>query len=195
MKTLELKAQKRQNIGSKDAASLRKNGMVPCVMYGKENTIHFAATEAELKKFIYSPAVYFVDVNLGDEHHTGVMREIQYHPLTDKPTHIDFLEISEANMLRMELPVKVVGVSAGVRAGGKLLVNVRKLKVEALPNQMPDFIELDITSLNIGDKLRVSDLNVNGVTFLDPSNLAVTAVQMTRSAISAQQSAADEKKK
>ncbi|MCZ2442321.1 MAG: 50S ribosomal protein L25 [Flavobacteriales bacterium] len=195
MKTLELKAEVRETTGSKDAAALRRQGLIPCVLYGGENTIHFSATEAELKKFIYSPAVYFAEVNLGTNKYKAVMQNIQFNPTTDKAEHIDFLQVHDNKALKLQLPVRIVGNSQGVRAGGKLLVNVRKLTIEALPAQLPDDIELDISELNIGDKLRVSDLKMAGVKFLDSAHLAVAAVQMTRSAISAQASAEQEKKK
>ncbi|MBE2247443.1 MAG: 50S ribosomal protein L25 [Candidatus Competibacteraceae bacterium] len=195
MKTLELKAEARETTGSKDAAALRRQGMIPCVLYGGDKPVHFAATEAELKKIIYSPAVYFAELNIGAEKFKAVMQEIQFNAVTDKPEHIDFLQVLDGKNIKLQLPVRVTGNSAGVRSGGKLVVNVRKLTVEALPDQMPDDIELDITNLNIGDKLRVADLSVAGVKFHDPANLAVAAVQMTRSAISAQAAAEQDKKK
>lgn len=195
MKTLTLIGENRETVGSKYAADLRRNAMVPCVLYGGETPVHFAATEAELKKFVYTPSVYFADIQIDGKSYKGVMKDIQFHPVTDKPIHVDFLEVFDNKKVRVELPVKVTGNSAGVRAGGKLVVNVKKLNIEAFPVDIPDEIELDITNLNIGDKLRISDLNIPGVKFLDAANVVVAAVQMTRSAISAQAAAEAEKKK
>lgn len=194
MKTLTLIGEKRETVGSKYAADLRRNAMVPCVLYGGETPVHFAATEAELKKFVYTPSVYFADIQIDGKSYKGIMKDIQFHPVTDKPIHVDFLEVFDNKKVRLELPVKVTGNSAGVRAGGKLVVNVKKLKIEALPADIPDEIELDVTNLNIGDKLRISDLNIPGVKFLDAANVVVAAVKMTRSAISAQAAAEAEKK-
>lgn len=195
MKTLTLIGQHRETVGSKNATDLRRKGMVPCVIYGGEAPIHFAATEAELKKFVYTPSVYFADIQIDGNSYKAVMKDIQFNPVSDKPEHIDFLQVFDNKKVRVQLPVKVTGNSAGVRAGGKLVVNVKKLNIEALPGDIPDEIELDVTNLNIGDKLRIADLKVPGVTFLDAANIAVAAVQMTRSAMSAQAAAEADKKK
>ncbi len=195
MKTLTLIGQKRETVGSKNAAELRRRGLIPCVIYGDEAPVHFAATEAELKKFIYTPSVYFADIQIEGNSYKGVMKEIQFNPVSDKPIHVDFLQVFDNKKVRLQLPVKVTGNSIGVRAGGRLVVNVKKLNIEALPADIPDEIELDVTHLNIGDKLRISDLKVPGVTFLDAANIAVAAVQMTRSAMSAQAAAESDKKK
>lgn len=193
MKTLELKGELREVEGKKGASALRREKMVPCVIYGGETPVHFSVEVSELKPLVYTPNAYFVNINLQDKTYKSAMREIQTHPVTDALLHIDFVQVFDDKPVKMELPVRVVGNSAGVRAGGKLSVNVRKLKVEALPGKMPDDISLDITNLNIGDKLRISDLNVEGVTFLDASNVVVATVRMTRSAKSA--AAAEEAKK
>lgn len=186
MKTLDLNAQERAAKGKKDAADLRRADRVPCILYGGAEPVHFSADTKELKGLIYSPEVYFVNINLGDKVYRGAMKEIQFHPVTDAILHVDFLEISESKAIRMELPVRITGNSAGVRAGGKLVVNMRKLKVEALPKDMPDEISVDISNLNIGDVLRINQLTAPGVTFQDGQNLVVAAVRITRSARSAQ---------
>lgn len=194
MKTLELKGELREVEGKKGASTLRREKMVPCVIYGGETPIHFSVEVGKLKPLVYTPNAYFVNINLQDKTYKSAMREIQTHPVTDALLHIDFIQIFDDKPVKMELPVRVVGNSAGVRAGGKLSVNVRKLKVEALPGKMPDDISLDITNLNIGDKLRISDLNIDGVTFLDASNVVVATVRVTRSAKSAAATAEEAKK-
>lgn len=193
MKTLELKGEVREVEGKKGATALRREDIIPCVIYGGEEPVHFGVQLAELKPLVYTPNAYFVNINVGDKSYKGAMREIQFHPVTDAILHVDFVQVFEDKRIRMELPVKVTGNSAGVRAGGKLQVNVRKLKVEAFPADMPDEISLDITELNIGDKLRISELDAQGVTFLDAANVVVATVRMTRSAKSA--AAAEDGKK
>lgn len=185
MKTLELKGQKRDNTGKRGSKDLRVAEMVPCVIYGGAATVHFSAELAELKNFIYSPEVYFANITVDGTTYKGVMKEIQYHPVTDAVNHVDFFEVKEDKKVKIDLPIKIVGNSAGVRAGGRLAVNVRKLKVEALPKDLPDFIEIDITSMNIGDKMRISQMKLNGVTFLDAGNVVVAAVTVTRNSKSA----------
>jgi large subunit ribosomal protein L25 len=180
MKTLELKGQKRENTVKKGSKDLRLAEMVPCVIYGGAGTVHFSAQLDELKKFIYSPQVYFANIDVEGTSYKAVMREIQYHPVTDAVSHVDFYEVKEDKKVKVSLPVKVIGNSVGVRSGGRLAVNVRKLHVEALPKDLPDFIEIDITNMNIGDKLRISQMKVNGVTFLDAQNVVVAAVTVTR---------------
>jgi large subunit ribosomal protein L25 len=180
MKTLELKGQKRDNTGKRGSKDLRVAEMVPCVIYGGESTVHFSAELAELKNFIYSPEVYFANISVDGKAFKGVIKDIQYHPVSDAVNHVDFYEVKEDKKVKISLPIKVVGNSAGVRAGGRLAVNVRKLRVEALPKDLPDFIEIDITNMNIGDKLRISEMKLNGVTFLDAANVVVAAVTVTR---------------
>lgn len=194
MKTLELKGQLREPAGKKGASQLRREELIPCNLYGGSTNLEFSAAYADLKSLVYTPSVYFVNVVVGDKSYRGVMKEIQFHPVTDHILHIDFLEVAEDKKIRMELPVKITGNAAGVRAGGKLTVNVRKLMVEALPKDMPDEITLDVTELNIGDKLRISDVKLGGVTFLEAPNVVVATVAITRSAKSAAASAEAEKK-
>lgn len=186
MKTLELKAQDRTDLGKKATADLRRNDLVPCVLYGGEEVVHFAADVKEVSRFVYSPEVYFASIQIGGKQFKAVMREIQFHPVSDKITHIDFIEVVESKKIRMDLPVKVEGNSVGVRSGGRLAVNVRKVRVEALPKDMPDEVTIDISNLNIGDALRVADVQISGVTFLDASNVVIAAVRITRNTKSAQ---------
>jgi large subunit ribosomal protein L25 len=193
MKTLELKGQKRENIGKRGSKDLRIAEMIPCVIYGGASTVHFSAELAELKNFIYSPEVYFANITIDGTAYKGVMKEVQFHPVTDDLHHVDFFEVKEDKKVRISLPVKVVGNSVGVRSGGRLAVNVRKLQVEALPKDLPDFIEIDISNMNIGDKMRISDMKLEGVTFLDAANVVVAAVAVTRNTKSAAAAAEDPK--
>src|SRR5687768_9636145 len=184
MKTLELKGQKRDNTGKRGSKDLRAAEMVPCVIYGGAGTVHFSAELAELKKFIYSPEVYFANITVDGTAYKGVMKDIQYHPVTDAVNHVEFYEVKEDKKVRISLPIKIVGNSVGVRAGGRLAVNVRKLHVEALPKDLHDFIEINISDMNIRDKLRISEMKLQRLTLLDAGNVVVAAVTVTRNTIS-----------
>ncbi len=186
MKTLELKGQKRENIGRRGSKDLRIAEMIPCVIYGGAAPVHFSAELAELKNFIYSPEVYFASISVDGTTYKGVMKEVQFHPVTDDLHHVDFFEVQEDKKVKIALPIKIVGNSVGVRSGGRLAVNVRKLSVEALPKDLPDFIEIDISNMNIGDKMRISEMKLNGGTFLDAANVVVAAVTVTRNTKSAE---------
>lgn len=194
MKTLEIKAQKRDELGKKNAVIARRNELVPCVLYGGNEIVHLEISEKELKPLVYSPEVFFAKIDVGGSTYTGVLKDIQFHPVTDSIMHIDFLEVVDGKPLKVALPVKVTGNSAGVRAGGKLVVNVRKLRVEAKPENMPDEITIDISDLNIGDVLRISNLDIPNVTFLEAANVVIAGVRMTRNAKSAQAAAEADKK-
>lgn len=189
MKTLELKGEIRTTTGKKSAADLRRSELIPCVLYGGEAPVHFAVPERELRALVYTPKVYFVSLEVEGKKHLAVLKDAQFQPVSDALQHMDFQVITPDKPVRMELPVRVTGNSPGVRNGGKLVVNVRKLRVLAMPDAMPDEIELDISSLEIGGALRISDLQVPGVEFLEAPNVVVAAVRMTRSARSAQAAA------
>jgi large subunit ribosomal protein L25 len=193
MKTLELKGEIRTATGKKAAADLRRSELIPCVLYGGEAPVHFTVPERELRHLVYTPKVFFVEVQVDGHSYQSVMKDSQFDPVSDALLHLDFLLVDATKPIRMDIPVRVVGNSPGVRNGGKLVVNVRKLKVSAMANDMPDEIDLDISNLNIGDSLRIGHLKVDGVEFLEASNIVVAAVRMTRNARSAQ-AAADGKK-
>jgi large subunit ribosomal protein L25 len=186
MKTLDFSGELRSQIGSKDAADLRRSERVPCVLYGGDAPVHFSLQEKELRKLVFTPQVFFANLDINGKHFVSAMKEVQFHPLTEEMLHADFYLLDETKPLKMEIPVTVVGNSVGVRNGGKLAVNARKLKVSALPANMPDEITIDISNLNIGDSQRIRDLASEGVTFLDAPNVVVATVRMTRSARSAQ---------
>ncbi len=194
MKTLELKGQVKEAVGTKVANSLRREGQVPCVIYGGEQPVQFSAPVAELKKFIFTPDVYLADIEIGGKKLKGIIKDTQFHPVTDDLLHVDFVEVSDNKKVRVQIPVQVVGNSVGVRAGGKLAVNVRKLTVEAFAKDLPDYVTIDVTNLNIGDKLRISEVSIDNVTFLDASNVVIAAVKVTRSSRSAAAAAATGKK-
>jgi large subunit ribosomal protein L25 len=195
MKTLDFKGEVRADLGSKGAADLRRAERIPCVVYGDDSPLHFSLTEKELRTLVYTPKVFFANIELDGKTYKAAMKEVQFHPVTDALLHVDFHMLNDSKALKMEVPVSVTGNSIGVRNGGKLAVNARKLKVSALPANMPDEVTVDISNLNIGDALRIKDIVAEGVEFLAAPNVVVAAVRMTRSARSAQQAAAADGKK
>jgi large subunit ribosomal protein L25 len=192
MKTFELQGQLRSEIGKKDSKAVRREGGIPCVLYGGAEPVHFSVHTPDVRHLVYTPHVYFVELNLDGKKHKAVLKDMQTHPVSDAILHIDFQSIQDDKPVAMAIPVSVVGNSPGVRNGGKLVVNLRKLAVSALPKNMPDQITVDISSLNIGDGLRIREIQQDGVTFLENGSIVITAVRMTRSARSAQ-AAADSK--
>jgi large subunit ribosomal protein L25 len=187
MQTIELKGVKRQELGKKVAKQLRGEEMVPCVIYGKGEVLHFAAHENEFRNLIYTPNVHQVNLSIDGVSKKAILKDIQYHPVSDAIVHVDFLEISDDKEIVMEIPVKLNGLAEGVKAGGKLQLEMRKLKVKALPLNMPDTLEIDITSLGLGKGIKVGDLNFENIEILNAKNAVVVAVKLTRAARAAAQ--------
>lgn len=183
MKTVSLSGSPRANVGKKGAANLRKNGSIPSVVYGGKEQIHFSILENEAKKIVFTPNVYLIELDVDGKKLNVILQETQIHPVTDRILHLDFLEVSEETPFKTSLPVKLEGFSRGVRNGGKLTQNFRKLRVFGLAKDMPDAISIDITPIKIGEKIRVTDLNVSSLSFLDPENAVVVGVQTARAVI------------
>lgn len=180
MKTFEIQAAERETIGSKNAKELRAKGMVPCVLYGGTAPQHFYADERHLSKLVFTPEVYNVKLSIGDKHFSSLVKDIQFHPVTDKITHIDFLEISETKPAVVSLPVQVSGTAAGVKAGGRLKLNMRKIPVEGVTSALPDRIEINVEELKIGDSVRVKDLKYENLRFIDGPEAIVVSVRTQR---------------
>ena len=184
MKSVSINGIARVDLGKKFAKQLRKEENVPCVIYGgTEHPIHFYAHTNEFRSIVYTPNVYLIDVVIGDNTFQVTMGDIQFHPVTDKILHIDFLRVFENKNVRIHVPVKIQGNSIGVRNGGRLSLNMRRLLVEALSQNLPELIEIDITKLRIGDSIRISDLSIDNVTFLNNLADVVVAVKTARAAI------------
>jgi large subunit ribosomal protein L25 len=191
MKTIELKGTVRTSLTKSAVKQLRNNAEVPCVLYGeKGENLHFAVIERELKDLVYTPHAYLVKITVDSKLYTAVMREIQFHPVTERILHIDFYPVHEDRPVAIEVPVVIEGNSEGVRAGGKLHVVTRRLKVSALPKDLPDNLLVDITNLQLGKTIVVGNLSYPNVNILMPKTTIICAVKMTRAAI--QQSAATE---
>ncbi len=183
MKTAQLSGSLRANVGKKDATALRNAELVPCVLYGLGEQTHFSVKRNDIDKIVYSPEVYQVELDIDGKKSKAIIREMQQHPTKDTIQHVDFLELSDTKPVRVGLPVRLTGSSRGVMAGGKLLQSFRNLRCVGLPNDLPDAITLDITKLKIGKSIRVGQIEIPGVKFLDPANAVVVAVKMARGAV------------
>jgi len=195
MKTVKLSGSSRANVGRADAKQLREQGKVPCVIYGGKEQIHFSAEEKSFKNIIYTPDVCQVEVELDGKSYKTILQEAQYHRLTDRLIHADFLEIIDGKPVTMNIPVKTIGTAEGVRAGGKLTVKLRKLKARGLANKLPDTIDINIEKLAIGKSVTVGEINIEGVELLNAKNVSVVSVNTTRAVAQAEQAAAKEDKK
>jgi len=183
MKTIKVNAKTREVVGTKDAKKLRKEGMVPCVIYGGEAPKHFYADERELNKLVYTGDVYFVDIDLDGKAMKAVLREPQYHPITDRLIHMDFVELFDDKEVIMRLPVRLNGIAIGVKNGGVLRQNAQKLKVKALPGNIPECIEIPMEKMKIGMSVKVGELDLPDVTVMESDNRVIVAIKMARKAV------------
>ena len=190
MKSISINGTKRAAQTKQENIRLRAEGKVPCVLYGGKEQIHFSTPALSLKGLVYTPNVYTVELNIDGTSYKAVMKDIQFHAVSDRINHIDFLELDDNKKITLEVPVKVSGNAVGVRAGGQLVTKTRRLKVSALPKDLPDSIDISINELNIGDDIRVRDIKLKGVEILNSPNSVLTAVKITRAVAAA---ATDEK--
>jgi large subunit ribosomal protein L25 len=191
MKSITIKGSERESVGKVATKALRNAGAVPCVLYGGDQPVHFSSEEKTFKSLVYTPNAHTVVIELGTEKtFTAILQDVQVHPVTDKILHLDFFQIFEDKEITMEVPVKIIGNSKGVMAGGDLRLNNRKLKVKALPKNLPDFIEADITSLDMGNKLYVTKVPSENFKIMHPDNTVICQVKISRAAMKAAQEAA-----
>lgn len=183
MKTIAISASKRSVLGSKDASQLRKEEKVPGVLYGGKENRHFAINELDIKKLTHTPLTHIVELDVEGEKSHALLKEVQYHPVTDRPIHVDFVEIQEGKPAEVQLSVKLVGQSPGVRQGGKLSQPLRRLKVSGIVTSLPEELEVDISSLKIGESIRVRDLDIEGVDFIGRGDGVVAAVKTARTVV------------
>ena len=190
MKSITIKGSERENVGKKATKAVRDAGMVPCVIYGGNQPVHFVADERAFKDLVYTPNAHTVVVELNGTSYNVIMQDIQFHPVSDKILHIDFFQLSDDKEIIMEVPVKITGTSPGVLLGGVLRLNQRRLKVKALPKNLPDFVEASISELQMGNKLYVTKLETNNFKLMHPDNTVVCQVRISRAAMKAAQEAA-----
>lgn len=192
MKEIALNGQFRQETGKKASRDLRRQGLIPCVIYGvkkDENGLpvaqSFVVSDKELAKLLYTPNVYIVNLNLEGTPVKAILKALQNDFVTDRPLHVDFYEITDEKPIVMEVPVKLNGLAEGVKAGGKLTASVRKLKVRALYTNLPDVLDIDVTNLGLGKSIKVSELSFENLELVTPKEVVVCSVRMTRAARSA----------
>jgi large subunit ribosomal protein L25 len=194
MKSITIKGSERENVGKKATKAVRDAGMVPCVIYGGNQPVHFVADERAFKDLVYTPNAHTVVVELNGTSFNVIMQDIQFHPVSDKILHIDFFQLIDDKEIVMEVPVKITGTSPGVLLGGVLRLNQRRLKVKALPKNLPDFVEASISELEMGNKLYVTKLPTNNFKLMHPDNTVVCQVRISRAAMKAAQEAAKAEK-
>ncbi len=182
MKTIAMFGNARTTVGKVSTKALRTEGKVPCVLYGGKENVQFSMFEPDFKMLVYTPNTYKVKLDIDGKTYHAFLKDIQYHPVNDAILHADFLEISEDKAVEVSIPVRLVGNSIGVRQGGKLLVKAKKLRVRALPAQLPDAIELNIETLEIGKSMKVADVQAGDLELLDSPNNPIVTIKTTRAA-------------
>jgi large subunit ribosomal protein L25 len=182
MKTFQIKGTGRQAIGKKDCKSLRAQDLVPCVIYGGEKVVHFQAHENEFRKLIYTPKVYQTEIDVDGTVYNAFLQALQFHPVTDKLLHIDFLEIRENVPVKLQIPVRLDGYAKGIQQGGRLKSNLRTLKAKGFSKDFPDEIIINVTELGLSESIRVGDVQVPGIEILNAKSVPVATVVVTRAA-------------
>lgn len=181
MKSITINGSKRESVGKKATKALRNAGQVPCVLYGGETALHFTADEVAFKDLIYTPDVHTVDIVLDNGTKvSAILQDIQFHPVTEAILHLDFYEIIENRPITMEIPIHGEGIPKGVKNGGVLRFNLRRLKVRGLAKNLPDYIVADVTPLKIGNKLYVTQVASEDYTILHPDNTVICQVKTSR---------------
>lgn len=190
MKTIRLIGEPRTDLGTSASRQLRKDGKVPCVLYGGKEHLNFTVYRDDFKNLVYTPNTYLVQIELGDKKYKAMLKDIQFHPVNDLINHVDFLEVSDDKPISIGIPVRVTGNSPGVRAGGKLMVKIKKLKVKGLIANMPDDIEVNIDNVEMGKSIKVGEISVDNLELLDAAANAILSVVATRASRSADADAA-----
>ncbi|MDY4410334.1 MAG: 50S ribosomal protein L25/general stress protein Ctc [Prevotella sp.] len=192
MKEISIIGKKREELGKKASKQLRKEGFIPCNIYGEQKDANgkpvamaFAASFNELRKLIYTPHIYVVKLNINGTEHTAIMKEIQFHPVTDAPLHVDFYEVNDQKPITIGIPVKLVGLAQGVRDGGRMNLSIRKIDVTAPYQQIPEHLDVDVTNLKIGKSIKVGELSYEGLELATSKDVVVCSVKMTRNAATA----------
>lgn len=195
MKFFNLQGKERKEVGKKATKTIRKEKSIPCVLYGGDKNVHFTATEGDLRKLVYTPEVFVVALNIDGSKTNAIMKEIQFHPVSDCILHIDFLEVFENKPVIVELPVKLTGLAEGVRAGGKLSLEMRKLRVKGFYSKIPENITLDVTDIALGKSIQVGKISVPDLEIMNAKNAVVAQVKLTRAARGAAAAAEEEQPK
>ena len=197
MKEINVAGQKRTALGKKASKQLRKEGLVPCNLYGeatqdgKPVALAFAIPMANLRKVVYTPHVYVIALDIDGERHTAILKELQFDPVTDAVIHVDFLEVNDTKPITIGIPVKLVGLAQGVREGGRMNLSIRKINVTAPYQQIPEHLDVDVTALKIGKSIKVGELSYEGLEIATSKEVIVCSIKMTRQAAAAAAAAAE----
>lgn len=183
MKTLAISASLRKDTGKLDSKALRNQGNVPCVLYGGEKQVYFYAHANDFRNLVYTPNVFIVELDIEGEKYRSVMQDLQFHPVSDQLLHIDFLQIFDEKEITITIPVHLTGNSIGIKNGGNLNFKRKKLTIRSLPTNLPDFIEINIEDLKIGDMIRVKDVRSENYTILLSDNIEIVGVKTSRNAV------------
>ncbi|UZD35393.1 50S ribosomal protein L25/general stress protein Ctc [Capnocytophaga ochracea] len=194
MKSITIKGSQRESVGKAASKALRNAGQVPCVLYGGDNVLHFSAPELAFKNIVYTPNVYTAAIELNGKTYNAILQDIQFDPVSDKIIHIDFYQLHKDKEITIEVPIQIEGTSPGIMAGGTLRIVNRKLKVKALPDNLPDFVRVDISGLEMGNKLYITKLAQDNYKIMHPDNTVVCQVRVSRAAMKAAQDAAKAEK-
>ncbi len=188
MKTFELEGSVRTELGQKASVALRKQDLIPCVLYGckKENT-NFTVSKSAVRKLIYSPEIFEVKLTIGKKACSAVIKEIQFHPVTDNILHIDFLEVDDKKPIVFKVPVKTEGLAAGVKAGGKLSLEMKRMKIKALCKNIPEFVVVNVENLGVGKSIKAGELSFPNLEIVDNKESLVVCVKSTRAAKTAEE--------
>jgi len=183
MKKVSLSGSKRENVGKKDTKAIRNSGRVPAVVYGSGKQTHFSVKHTDMEKIVFNKDVFNVEIDVDGEKFSTIIQALQFHPVTDRVQHVDFLELNDKKKVKVDIPVELEGRSEGVMMGGRLQQVFRKLSVFAFPKDLPEVIKVDITNLNIGDSIRVKDLMTDEMQLLNAPNAVVVSVKMARGVV------------
>ena len=197
MKEINVTGQKRTDLGKKASKLARKEGLIPCNIYGEKKdangmpeALSFLCPMSELRKVVYTPHIYVVNLNIDGEEHKAVMKELQFHPVTDALLHVDFYEVNEEKPITIGIPVKLNGLAQGVRDGGRINLSIRKINVTAPYKAIPEHLDIDVTNLQLGKSIKVGELSFEGLTLSTPAEVVVCSVKATRASRSAAAAAA-----
>jgi large subunit ribosomal protein L25 len=180
MKSFEINGTLRQVTGKKDSKKLRGEELVPCVLYGGEENLHFSVPFSDFRGLVYTPEVFVVNLNLEGKTYQSILQDMQWHPVEEQLLHVDFLQISESKPIKIELPVTIKGTAKGTKTGGKLKVNLRKIKVKGLVNNLPNEVIVDVSDLDVAQSIKVGELHIDGVEFLAAKSNVIATVTVTR---------------
>ena len=190
MKSIAISGSPRENVGKRDAKELRYQSLVPAVLYGGTTQTHFSVSAADLKPVVYTPDVHFIDLDVAGVKAQAIIKDIQFHPLTEQILHVDFMQLHQDKPLTMEIPVRLTGTSPGVKVGGKLVLKLRKLRVKALPKDHLDSINVSIEELEVGKSVRVGDLKFDNLVITNSPDDTIVSVTTSRALRQAEQEAA-----